>query len=298
MDLWHRASIVDSRCALAHAVLVMRFWGLALLGSTRASEIKCRADSALESALAVAPEAGLTYAAQGYFHSLFAWEWEEALEAYRRSLALDPDYFATRNGLGLCLLALGRMEEADEQFAWSLDLEPLDTPALVLRYCISARTRRLAEAREYLQSLFELLPGSAFVQWLDGHMSVLENDYERGLATIREALERDDANRLIRGGYGWACAVAGEVEEARRSLDALTDLSRSRYIPPYQFAKIHAGLGEIDAAFHWLDKAIEDLDAGLLHVMTDETLENLRGDPRYAGLLRTMNLPLPGESAE
>jgi tetratricopeptide (TPR) repeat protein len=41
---------------------------------------------------------------------------DEALECYRELVSLDPRDAAARNGLGLVLLRLGRLNEAQEQF--------------------------------------------------------------------------------------------------------------------------------------------------------------------------------------
>ena len=47
----------------------------------------------------------------------------------------------------------------------------------------------------------------------------------------------------------------------------------------------------MDPAFEALDRAWQNLDAGLTALKTDPYLDPLRGDPRYAALLRKMNFP-------
>jgi tetratricopeptide (TPR) repeat protein len=51
--------------------------------------------------------------------------------------------------------------------------------------------------------------------------------------------------------------VSGKKSEALRILDKLIELSRQRYVDPYDFAVIYTGLGEIDKAFEWLNKGYE-----------------------------------------
>jgi tetratricopeptide (TPR) repeat protein len=46
--------------------------------------------------------------------------WEEAIEAYRRVVTLDPSYAAAWNNLGLLLHRLGRYDEAQEAYATAL----------------------------------------------------------------------------------------------------------------------------------------------------------------------------------
>jgi hypothetical protein len=55
-------------------------------------------------------------------------------------------------------------------------------------------------------------------------------------------------------------------------------------------ALVYAALGEIDPAFTWLEKAYERRAESLCNAKTDPKLDRLRGDPRFAGLLKRMNL--------
>jgi len=58
----------------------------------------------------------------------------------------------------------------------------------------------------------------------------------------------------------------------------------------YQIAQVYAYRGQVDAAFHWLGRAYAQHDEGLLWFKTDLKLKPLRNDPRYAQLLKKMNL--------
>jgi serine/threonine-protein kinase len=49
--------------------------------------------------------------------------------------------------------------------------------------------------------------------------------------------------------------------------------------------------GDADRAFAWLERAHERR-VGLSEVKADPLLRKIRGDPRYAALLRTMRLPV------
>ena len=59
----------------------------------------------------------------------------------------------------------------------------------------------------------------------------------------------------------------------------------------YQYGQVHAQSGNIDEAFAALNRAWEIRDSGLLRLKTDPYLDPLRGDPRYAQLVRKLNFP-------
>ena len=87
-------------------------------------------------------------------------------------------------------------------------------------------------------------------------------------------------------------AISGRLEEAKRLLQELTELSTKRYVSPYRLAVVYAGLGEIDSAFEWLDKAIQDRSVWLihLHLARDPRFNRLRSDPRFAEIIRCIGV--------
>lgn len=58
----------------------------------------------------------------------------------------------------------------------------------------------------------------------------------------------------------------------------------------YQFAEIHAQLGDADAAFAALEKAFGETDPGLQIIKVDPFLQPLHGDPRFAAFLGKLGL--------
>jgi hypothetical protein len=61
-------------------------------------------------------------------------------------------------------------------------------------------------------------------------------------------------------------------------------------VAPFTVALGYIGLGDWDAAFQWLDKTIEVRDPLIMPIKTYPFLDSVRGDTRYLGLLRKMNL--------
>jgi Flp pilus assembly protein TadD len=59
----------------------------------------------------------------------------------------------------------------------------------------------------------------------------------------------------------------------------------------YQYAEVYAQRGEKDKAFAALDRAWAFRDPGVAFMYNDGWLRPLRGDPRFAALLKKMNFP-------
>jgi hypothetical protein len=64
----------------------------------------------------------------------------------------------------------------------------------------------------------------------------------------------------------------------------------STYVPPSSIAHIHLGLGEVDAFFESMDRAIDERDHMVMPIKTYPFLDPVRNDSRYIALLQKMNL--------
>jgi hypothetical protein len=81
----------------------------------------------------------------------------------------------------------------------------------------------------------------------------------------------------------------GHAAESRRLLDEI--IAKYSHSAAYQIAEVHAWRGEPERAFAWLERARVQRDGGLTIVKTDPCMRNLRADPRWRPLLRSLNLP-------
>jgi hypothetical protein len=81
-------------------------------------------------------------------------------------------------------------------------------------------------------------------------------------------------------------------KKAIRILDDLTNLSKQKYVAPYFFAGIHAGLGEDERAIECLEKSYEEHPHWLIYLHIDPSMDGLRSNPRFQDLLRRVGLPL------
>jgi tetratricopeptide (TPR) repeat protein len=84
---------------------------------------------------------------------------------------------------------------------------------------------------------------------------------------------------------GYLLAKEGRASEARDLLRTLEAASQQRYVPPYAFALVHAGLGEKDAAFVSLDRAFAVHDVHLIYLPVDPKWDSYRKDPRFKALM-------------
>jgi hypothetical protein len=72
----------------------------------------------------------------------------------------------------------------------------------------------------------------------------------------------------------------------------VTDISRRRYVSAWDFALLHAGLGERDASLRRLETLDKDRSEMFVLINVDPRFDALRPDPRFAAVLRSAGLKL------
>jgi hypothetical protein len=63
------------------------------------------------------------------------------------------------------------------------------------------------------------------------------------------------------------------------------------YYPAFPFAQIHLGLGDIDSALDWLERAADERHMGFYFPSADPTYEPLWSHSRFRTLMQRLNLP-------
>jgi tetratricopeptide (TPR) repeat protein len=123
-----------------------------------------------------------------------------------------------------------------------------------------------------------------------GGSFVYKSMYNEGIPEFKKSLAISPGDERTLGFLGLAYAQSGRRAAAQNVLDQLNQLSKKEYVEPVPTAQIYTALGEKDKAFEWLEKAYEERSWYLGFVKVDRPFDPLRSDPRFADLLRRMNL--------
>lgn len=116
---------------------------------------------------------------------------------------------------------------------------------------------------------------------------------------LAEAVAEFDAAHRQSGGvnmtaaYRWhALALAGDTAQAESIEREFIEKSQTSYVSAFEIAAIFVGLADLDRTFEWLEKAVRERSTWLLHVGWDTRFKTARADPRFAGILRSIGLPI------
>jgi tetratricopeptide (TPR) repeat protein len=196
-----------------------------------------------------------------------------------------PQNGPNRTSLGLVLLMRGRFLEGIAEEQKAEDMDPL-MPAVSTAFGYYVARRYDESLRRFLK-VRDLHPDVIAIHPLIGAVWQEKHEYDKAMAEYRMALPQlpDQVNTRI----ATLLAVMGKREEARRKLDELEHPKAGEGpVGAFDIAAIYAALGDRDHAFQWLDRAYDRRIIWFLKV--HPAMDPLRGDPRYAELLKKTGL--------
>ena len=78
----------------------------------------------------------------------------------------------------------------------------------------------------------------------------------------------------------------GRKSQARTVVKKLHSEAAKRYVPATYIGILHAGLGDAESAFEWLERAYEERTDGLTLLNVEPMVDGLREDPRFQSLIK------------
>jgi len=129
----------------------------------------------------------------------------------------------------------------------------------------------------------ELHPGYWVAHHYLGLSLAQKGEYGQAILALRHAAEIGDSTWRY-GGLGFVYAQAGEPKLAKEVLAKLHEIGRNQYVPPIHIAAVHAGLGEADEAFKYLELAVKELNWQIAWLHVDPFWDSLREDARFGRL--------------
>jgi serine/threonine-protein kinase len=184
----------------------------------------------------------------------------------------------------------GRLEEAITEIERALESDPLSMLAQGWLGIMLVLAHQWDRAIDQARRLLQLYPGVFWGHFVMGVAYREKRRYDQAIAALRAAAEVSGGMPIAVSWLGLTLALSGNTAEARALLELLHAKAAKGHVPATSFAWIHLGLGEIDAAFGWLDRAVDECDQLMMPIKTYKFFDPIRSDPRFQALLRKMNL--------
>ncbi len=287
----------DPEFALAYCGLAQLYWYIGFAGFAPSRQTDPVGRFYALRAIEIDPTLAEAHALLSYYPKqrqfndpLSYYDWPASLKDVVRARELNPRSSIVQLRYAIILMILGRTEEAAAELERALESDPLSAEVRSWFVEVLCLARQPQRALEQALRLVELEPHTFMSHCVLSHAYLTMQCYDQGAAAARKAVELSGGLPLMLGWLGLPLGLGGQAAEARAVLERLRALAGQRYVPPTSFAWLHLGLGEIDEAFVWMDKAVDAPDRMMSPIKTYPFFDPIRSDPRFTALLRKMNL--------
>jgi TolB-like protein len=286
-----QALVRDPEFALVYDSLAELQWYMGFLGFVPPKEAWAAGIFAAVRAVEIDNTLAEAHTLIASFRKGVDYNWREVHRQMSLALELDPASPVVRVRYAVSgLMPHGRIEEAVSEIERALESDPLSVFVRSWLVEMLHLGRQYDQGIEQARRVLELDPDYYLCHLALGHLYCGKRMFDEGIAAQRRATELSGGSPLILGWLGLALTQGGNVAEARTVLERLHAMAGKAYVPPTGFAWIYLGLGEIDSAFQWLDRAIDACDPMIMPIKSYPFLDPIRADPRYLALLSKMNL--------
>ncbi len=279
------ASHAPSYAGLGYALAMMGFYGY-----MPGEEAYSRAQAAAKKAHELDPSLAEPHATLGWVALQYLNNRNESLKQYQKAIELRPDLAIAHHGLAVYWIVRRRYEEALREMRKAVELDPL-TPLFQahlgwMLHCSGDDEQAL----RVLQSALELHPGDYYLLRIRLYACTTGKRPDLA-ADVRGLIGRHMKSSQVASSLeGWACAAAGDFDQARKILEGLLAEPKIEVGVSFYIALIYCLLGEKEQSIRWLEKTYEQRLGILIILGGEPVFAPLRGEPRFQELLRKLDV--------
>jgi len=292
IEYFQQAIAKDPTYALAYSGLADSYALLAVYGFVAPMDAFPKAKDAAQKALSIDDTLGEAHASLAYIKAKYDWDWPGVGKEFERAIELNPTYATAHQWYGETLSMTGRTEQGIAEYKRALELDPL---SLVVNREFGGSgyyfAREYDQAIEQLRKTLEIAPNFTWVHLQLGACYLGKSMDRESIAEFEKELTLSPGKPRALAFLGRADGLAGRRAEAQEVLLQLAEIAKQKYVSGMEMAIVYTGLGDKDKTFEWLEKSYADRSINLNEgLKASPIFDPLRSDPRFADLLRRMNL--------
>ena len=249
-----------------------------------------KARMAAQRALEIDESLGEAHASLGHIKFQYDRDWRGAELEFKRAIELSPNYAYAHLAYALCLMWMGRLEEAIAEMTRARQLDPLFPTIGPNLGFILARAHQYDRAIEECRKTLEFDPAFAFAHYRLGQIYILSGKYEEAIAPLKNSVGLSKGSPRAMAELGLAYALQGKTGQARALIKSLEQRSRERYVSPFNLALIYGGLRDNTRTLALLEEAERERSQSMNLLVLSPAFDGVRTDPRFTALVRHIGL--------
>jgi serine/threonine-protein kinase len=291
IDAFRQAIDLEPNYAPAWSGLADSYTMLGFMHYLSPVDLRRRARAAAERAVALDPTLAAAHTAFGNVLAIYDWEWQGAMDAWQRAIDIDANTADAHYGLSKTLASLGRIDEAIPAIRRAHQLDPLSLMISVSLAWELSLAESYQESDQAFQSTRDLDRNFVWSYVLQSWSYQARGLFDRAIAWLQKATElTGGTSSLVLGELAHALGKSGQEAKAEAVLAKLIAAREGQYVSPFDLSRAYEGLHRRSEALDAMHRACDEHAPMLLFVKADPVFDSLRGEPRFADLLKRLNL--------
>ena len=290
IDFFEQAIREDSGYALAYTGLADSFALLLDYRAVPVAEWHERAKEYARKALALDETLAEAHTSLAWSLFIYDWDWEAAATQFRRAIELDPKYATAHQWHAFSLASRGRLDEALLEGHVAQELDPASVSIRRTLGWLYYYARRYEQSGYHLSRAIEMNPEAEETYRVLGLSLAMQGDLAEAERVLREAITLRGAGAYALATLGYVLALRGDREGALKRLRDLEQRAKAGYVSPVAFATLYIGLGDVEAALDWTERAREERRGWVAYLRINPIFDPLRESPRFQALMEKMKV--------
>jgi tetratricopeptide (TPR) repeat protein len=291
---YQEAIRLDPAFSPAWAALATAHVAITWFGERPAAETMGSASREAQEAARLDPSNAGAWRVLGFVSHYLDWDHAAAEAHFRTAIELDPRDPVALSWFGDFLTDLRRFDEARTFYNRAHDANPrwLEPITFAANTFTITGNPDLAIAEQ--QRVLESEPNFGLAVHFLGRSYLAKGDIERAVEQFRKSNDLLGQVPFSLGDLGYALAVGGKQPEVAALLAGLMRRREAGYYPAFPIAQIRLGMGDVDGALEWLDRAADERHLGFYLPSADPVYDSIRSHHRFVKLMQRINIPVEG----
>ena len=252
---------IDPKYAAAYAAIANEKIIQGLFSTASKNEIVNEARTAIEAAKALDPDLADIYTSEGALKFYYDWDWQGAVESYKKALELEPGNATIYIRYSTTLADVGRYKEALPLADKAVELDPVSISSLHnLGWC-NLLAGNYQKSIDAFGKALELHPN-----WVWGHIKkayghIYLNEFDKALllAERAEQLFKDGwGSELLQATLVFIYTKCNQKEKADAVINRFLKYAAENTVKdPFTMSGIYRAKGDYKKAIEWEEKTIE-----------------------------------------
>jgi tetratricopeptide (TPR) repeat protein len=167
------------------------------------------------------------------------------------------------------------------------ELDPLSPQIPVDALMAFAWQGKYQEAKDLARKAANLDPTFFFPPFMEGWMEIQAGKVHDAIPQFQKARALGSPP-FVAAWLGYAYGVTGDPARAMAAIDELKASSLKGYVPPFNLAIVHLGLGDRARALDYLEQAYASNSQWMPYLRGDRIFDPLRAEPRLVALMKRL----------